>query len=256
MEEKKIAVLIDAENTSHRYLKTIFEEIQKEGTVTIKRLYGDLTATNLSPYKEAVLEHALTAVQSYAYTTNKNSSDSTLIIDAMDVLYRENVDVFCLVSSDSDFTGLAKRLRESGKTVIGMGREQTPLPFVKSCSRFIYLDLISNDSIVSESDSQDNIQDVPSAESSPSAPSLEEIKETIIKILSEEVDDDDEWMLVTALTMKLQKYIPNFDVRYYGCTKMTTFLQDKLKFEINKVHNPKSKYKGACDAYIKIPTVK
>ncbi len=145
MDEKKFAVLIDSDNVSYRYIKTIIDEITNVGVPTIKRIYGDWTTADKQSWKNLLLEYALTPVQQYSYTTGKNSTDSAMIIDAMDILYSDEVDGFCLASSDSDFTRLATRLREAGKIVIGMGERKTPFPFVKACSQFKYIDVLSGE---------------------------------------------------------------------------------------------------------------
>ena len=139
--ENKYAILIDADNTSQQYLKTVFDIITNEGIVTYRRIYGDWTSPNLQSYKQYILDFSLTPMQQFSYTSGKNATDSAMIIDAMDILYQGNVDGFCIVSSDSDFTKLASRLRESGKNVIGMGRTQTPKAFIDACNEFKYLDL-------------------------------------------------------------------------------------------------------------------
>ncbi len=144
MDEKKFALLIDSDNVSPKYLKTVIDEITNLGVPTIKRIYGDWTASDKQSWKTSLLEYALSPVQQYSYTTGKNSTDSAMIIDAMDLLYTAEVDGFCLVSSDSDFTKLATRLREAGKIVIGMGEKKTPIPFVRSCSQFKYIDVLSD----------------------------------------------------------------------------------------------------------------
>ena len=145
MDDKKFAILIDGDNINNKYLKIIIDEVAKEGTITYKRIYGDWTAPNLSPWKEVLLEFSINPIQQYAYTKGKNATDSAMIIDAMDILYTGNVDGFCLVSSDSDFTKLAARLKESGKIVIGMGEKKTPKPFVSACSMFKYIDILLGD---------------------------------------------------------------------------------------------------------------
>ncbi|MCH5152564.1 MAG: NYN domain-containing protein [Clostridiales bacterium] len=142
MEEKKFAVLIDSDNVSSKYVKIILDEITNLGVATIKRIYGDWTSGK-THWKSVLLDYALTPMQQYAYTSGKNSTDSAMIIDAMDILYTGDVDGFCIASSDSDFTKLATRLREAGKIVIGMGEKHTPQPFVKACSQFKYIDLIA-----------------------------------------------------------------------------------------------------------------
>jgi uncharacterized LabA/DUF88 family protein len=136
--DRKLAVLIDADNISHKYINYMMSEIAKYGTPTYKRIYGDWTQPNLNSWKPILLENALTPIQQYSYTTGKNSTDSALIIDAMDILYSSNVEGFCIVSSDSDFTRLATRLREAGKYVIGIGEHKTPSAFIASCEKFIF----------------------------------------------------------------------------------------------------------------------
>ena len=142
---KRLAVLIDADNATASVTSELMAEIAKYGTPTIRRAYGDWTTQNLAGWKDQLLRHAIQPIQQFAYTRGKNATDSSLIIDAMDVLYADNVDGFAIVSSDSDFTRLATRLRESGKTVYGLGRRDTPDPFVKACDRFIYLDLLGKE---------------------------------------------------------------------------------------------------------------
>lgn len=166
MEDKKFAILIDSDNVSHKYVKTIFDEITNLGAPTIKRIYGDWTSAK-PHWKKILLDYALTPMQQYSYTTGKNSTDSAMIIDAMDVLYTGNVDGFCIVSSDSDFTKLATRLREAGKIVIGMGEKHTPQPFVKACSQFKYIDLITKEQTESAAKAkEDNVAEKQSAKSS------------------------------------------------------------------------------------------
>ena len=143
--DSRIALLIDGENIPAKYVKTIFDELVTEGIPTIKRIYGNWTTNDLAGWKKILLDYALAPIQQFNYTRGKNSTDSAMIIDAMDILYTGNVDGFCIVSSDCDFTKLAMRLREAGKTVIGMGVAQTPSSFVKACSKFKHLDLITND---------------------------------------------------------------------------------------------------------------
>ena len=141
--DKRFAVLIDADNVSDRYIKNIMDELANEGIVTYKRIYGDWTKPALASWKNVLLNHSITPIQQYSYTIGKNATDSAMIIDAMDILYSGNVEGFCIVSSDSDFTRLASRLRESGMYVIGMGERKTPQPFVNACNRFKYLEVIS-----------------------------------------------------------------------------------------------------------------
>ena len=145
MTDEKLAVLIDADNVPYANVKEMLEEIAKNGTPTIKRIYADWTKPTVSGWKNILLENAITPIQQYSYTTGKNSSDSALIIDAMDILYSGKVDGFCIVSSDSDFTRLATRLREAGMKVIGFGEKKTPQPFIAACNKFIYIEILKAD---------------------------------------------------------------------------------------------------------------
>ena len=142
LNDKKFAVLVDADNISHRKIKDILDEIANYGTPTIKRIYGEFTNPKFAAWKEVLLENSITPIQQYAYTTGKNATDSALIIDAMDILHKEGVDGFCIVSSDSDYTRLASRIRESGREVLGFGEKKTPKPFIKSCDKFIYVEIL------------------------------------------------------------------------------------------------------------------
>lgn len=142
LSDKKFAVLIDADNISHRKIKDILDEIANYGTPTIKRIYGDFTDPKFAAWKSVLLENSITPIQQYAYTTGKNATDSALIIDAMDILHKESVNGFCIVSSDSDYTRLANRIRESGREVLGFGEKKTPKPFIKSCDKFIYVEIL------------------------------------------------------------------------------------------------------------------
>ena len=143
--EDRIALLIDADNVSAKYIKPILDELSKYGNVTYKRIYGDWTRSNSAGWKEELLQNSITPIQQFSYTHGKNATDSAMIIDAMDMLYTSELEGFCLVSSDSDFTKLASRLRESGKLVIGMGEDKTPSPFRKACDIFTVLELLLED---------------------------------------------------------------------------------------------------------------
>src|SRR3954463_8023136 len=142
IKDLRLAVLIDADNVPYANVKQMMEEIAKYGNPTFKRIYADWTKPTVSGWKGVLLENAITPIQQYSYTTGKNSSDSALIIDAMDILYSEKVDGFCIVSSDSDFTRLAIRLREAGMKVIGIGEKKTPLPFITACDKFVYIEIL------------------------------------------------------------------------------------------------------------------
>lgn len=276
MNEKKFALLIDADNTSYNYIDTIISELTNEGIITYKRIYGDWTNSCLENWKEKMLENSILPIQQYSYTQGKNSTDSAMIIDAMDILYSGNVDGFCLVTSDSDFTRLAARLRESGMEVIGMGRIQTPKPFVSACNQFKYLDLISNNE--NKQDEQEAHQQKESKDSKrkikQSEPSLkpentkgnEEPNEitansplnTNVKKMIEDAirecvgDSDNEWVLVSNLGSLLKKRHSDFDCRNYGHSKMTSLLEAN-GFILNKFYNPKNKINpNSYDCYVKL----
>ena len=184
MKDQRLAVLIDADNVPYSNIKEMLEEIAKNGTPTIKRIYADWTKPTVSGWKNVLLEHAITPIQQYSYTTGKNSSDSALIIDAMDILYSDKVDGFCIVSSDSDFTRLAIRLREAGMKVIGIGQKKTPQPFITACDKFVYIEILKMESI---SESETTTQVKGKAKIQPKA--LNRIDQTLIKLLTESVAD-------------------------------------------------------------------
>ena len=215
MEEKKFALLIDADNISAKYTKTILEELTKYGKVTYKRVYGDMTKPTNKGWKDAILENSINPMQQYNYTQGKNSTDSAMIIDAMDILYSGSVDGFCLATSDSDFTRLASRLRESGMMVIGMGERKTPEPFRISCERFFFLDILSDDSINDGSDKNE------SAEGVTPLPVIE----SYVKRIIIENGNESNSMDIGELGSKLTKLDPAFDTRNYGYTKFSKFLQ-------------------------------
>ena len=218
MEEKKFALLIDADNISSKYIKTIIDELGKYGTITYKRLYGDLTRSNNKSWKDALLSHSINPVQQYNYTTGKNSTDSAMIIDAMDILYSGKVDGFCLATSDSDFTRLAMRLREAGMIVIGMGESETPEPFRVSCERFFFLDLLWDDA---STDEEDNTSGNKDEDGITPLPALETM---IAKIIIENGIDGKQ-MDIGELGSRITKSDPAFDTRNYGYNKFSKFLE-------------------------------
>ena len=238
MDEKKFALLIDADNISAKYIKIIIDELGKYGTITYKRLYGDLTRTNNKSWKSALLSHSINPVQQYNYTTGKNSTDSAMIIDAMDILYSGKVDGFCLATSDSDFTRLAVRLREAGMTVIGMGESKTPEPFRVSCERFFFLDLLWDDTINetetdadadSENKEEDGITPLPALES------------MIAKIIMNNGVDGN-MMDIGELGSRITKSDPAFDIRNYGYTKFSKFLEQFPSLKLVNTDNHVSAY--------------
>ncbi len=233
-----LAVLIDGDNIPSAYVKEMMEEIAKYGNPTIKRIYGDWTRPNLSKWKGLLLENAITPVQQYGYTTGKNATDSAMIIDAMDILYSEKVNGFCLVSSDSDFTRLAIRLREAGMHVIGIGEKKTPDPFIVACDKFIYIEILKYKSEASELEAAQN----KSSEKS----NVDKITPKVIKLISSTISDlaDDEgWAFLGDVGNLLQKKQPNFDSRNYGFQKLTPLIKSIKKFEIEQRDSPKGRFK-------------
>ena len=219
----RLAVLIDADNVPYANVKAMLAEIARYGTPTIKRIYGDWTQPTLSGWKKVLLENAVTPIQQYSYTTGKNSTDSAMIIDAMDILYTNRVDGFCLVSSDCDFTRLATRLREAGKLVIGIGEQKTPTPFISACDRFIYLEILSDDKKKKQRSmkargSQPALEEpgigMPAAAVRQKGNRLpQEVSEMIIVSVND-LADENGWAFLGDVGNLLLKKQPSFDSRY------------------------------------------
>lgn len=252
-DEKRFAVLIDADNVSAKYIKYILDEITNYGVATYKRIYADWTKPNTASWKDVLLENSVTPIQQYGYTVGKNATDAAMIIDAMDILYSGNVDGFCIVSSDSDFTKLSSRLRESGMLVVGMGEKKTPKPFIASCNQFKYLDVLAESEENNTIDDNEtfvntvntNIADVKGTTKDTedinnksdknnlkAMTDLNTIKTTIIKMMNE-IDDEEQSMHMGELGSRLVKRYPDFDVRNYGDTKLSKFLK---KFDFLEIH--------------------
>jgi hypothetical protein len=231
-----LAVLIDGDNIPSAHVKEMMEEIAKYGNPTIKRIYGDWTNPHLSKWKNLLLQNAITPIQQYAYTTGKNATDSAMIIDAMDILYSEKVNGFCLVSSDSDFTKLATRLREAGMQVIGIGEKKTPTPFIVACDKFIYIEILRKQSHKKEDvNAKEKIEE-----------NVDEITSKVIKLLSATItdsSDEDGWAFLGDVGSLIQKKQPNFDSRNYGFEKLTPLIKSIGSFEIEQRENSKSKNK-------------
>ena len=231
--DNNLAVLIDGDNIPSAYVKEMMEEIAKHGNPTIKRIYGDWTNPHLSKWKSVLLENAVSPIQQYGYTQGKNATDSAMIIDAMDILYSNKVDGFCLVSSDSDFTRLATRLREAGKRVIGIGEKKTPDPFIVACDRFIYLEILKNKD--KEGEPQETVKGKPNKKSN-----VDRLTPRVIKFISNtisDVADDDGWAFMGDVGSLLQKKQPNFDSRNYGYQKLTPMIASIDQFEIESREN-------------------
>ena len=228
--DSNLAVLIDGDNVPSAYVKEMLEEIAKYGNPTIKRIYGDFTKPHLKKWKAMLLTNAITPVQQYAYTRGKNATDSAMIIDAMDILYSGKVDSFCLVSSDSDFTRLATRLREAGKLVIGLGERKTPQPFIVACDRFIYVEILKQKGVDEDQHSfaKDKQKPVKSE-------AVEPITSKLVRLLKQtisDVADDDGWAFLGDVGSLLQKREPNFDSRNYGFEKLTPLMNKINGIEI------------------------
>jgi len=237
--ETNLAVLIDGDNIPSAYIKEMMEEIAKYGNPTIKRIYGDWTKPHLVKWKNVLLENAINPIQQYGYTQGKNATDSAMIIDAMDILYSDKVDGFCLVSSDSDFTRLATRLREAGKNVIGIGEKKTPEPFIVACDRFIYIEILK------QSD-KDSDQSSEKGGKSSKKKNVDKITPKVVRLISQtisDVADEDGWAFLGDVGSLLQKKQPNFDSRNYGFQKLTPMIHSIDKFEIESRTNQNSKFK-------------
>ena len=230
----KLAVLIDADNVPYANVKEMFEEIAKYGIPTFKRIYADWTKPTVAGWKKVLLENAITPIQQYSYSTGKNASDSALIIDAMDILYTGKVDGFCIVSSDSDFTRLATRLREAGMKVIGIGEKKTLNPFITACDKFIYIEMLKPEVISpikngNKKTSKDNRPMVNEP--------LSKIDQGIIKLFLDSVSDladENGWAFLGELGNLMLKKKPDFDPRNYGHPKMLSLIKAVHKFEIDE----------------------
>ena len=231
--EQRMAVLIDADNVSDKYISYILDEVSNDGVATYKRIYGDWTKPALGSWKGVLLDNSITPIQQYGYTSGKNATDSAMIIDAMDILYSGNVDGFCIVSSDSDFTRLAARLRESGMFVVGMGEKKTPNAFIAACNKFKYLEVLE----------QTN-QPVPApaparAEAKPAQTEMTPL-DTIrnaVSVMVDELSDEDDWVPISDIGNRLVKRYPDFDVRNFGFRKLTPFLKSLGTLEVKSVPN-------------------
>ncbi|HHW22088.1 MAG TPA: NYN domain-containing protein [Clostridiaceae bacterium] len=241
--ELRLAVLIDAENVPHSNVKGILEEIAKYGIPTIKRIYGDWTKPNVSGWKNVLLENAITPIQQYSYTTGKNSTDSAMIIDAMDILYNEKVEGFCIVSSDSDFTRLVIRLREAGMKVFGIGEKKTPSPFIAACDKFTYIEVINANSRQDvEVEEQHKAGEVKKAYSAP----ISKIGEDVINLIASsisDVADENGWAFLADVGNLIQKKRPDFDSRNYGFAKLTPLIKTLKCFEIDERDSGNSRIK-------------
>ncbi len=238
--ELRLAVLIDADNAPRTALREIMAEVAVYGSATIKRIYGDWTAPNMGSWKPLLLEHAISPFQQYSYTTGKNATDSAMIIDAMDILYTGNCGGFVLVSSDSDFTRLATRLREAGMKVYGMGEKKTPKPFIVACDKFVYIESLKAAEQQASAPSGKSAKKKAPAPAEAESPALS-VKELIAQSV-EDLADEDGYAYLGDLGTLLIKKQPDFDSRNYGYAKLSRFIAALDGFEIDERHN--AKYQG------------
>ncbi|AXI99683.1 OST-HTH/LOTUS domain-containing protein [Cyclonatronum proteinivorum] len=255
LSDLRLAVLIDADNISYNHINNMMVEITRYGTPTFKRIYGDWTQPNLAGWKNVLLDYAITPIQQYSYTKGKNATDSALIIDAMDILYSGKVDGFCIVSSDSDFTRLATRLREAGMRVIGMGEKKTPKPFITACDRFLFIEVLadssdqdddddsgSSDSSAAQKSGSSSTENDTSQKSKSSRSTAKKKRKTpverhikkMLRLSVSDVADEDGWAFLGEVGNMILKKEPSFDPRNYGFTKLTPLLKDLKLFEFDE----------------------
>ena len=242
--DNKIAVLVDAENVSEKYAQDLLDEVTNYGVPTYKRVYGDWTKSQLRNWKDSLLTYSFTPIQQYSYTSGKNSSDSAMIIDAMDILYSGKVTGFCLVTSDSDFTRLAMRLREAGMLVLGMGEKKTPQPFIKACEKFIYLEVLKNTEEKAEEKTEkeekqekgDSGKTKKAATEKPavSVVPLKKVRAAIKDIVNS-IGNDEGWAYLADVGNNLSKRMPDFDSRNYGYRKLIDLVSTFTGFEISRI---------------------
>ena len=235
----RLAVLIDADNASRTAMKDVMAEVAVYGTPTIKRIYGDWTSPNMNSWKSILLETAITPIQQYSYTTGKNSTDSAMIIDAMDILYSGTCDGFVLVSSDSDFTRLATRLREAGMKVYGMGEKKTPKPFIVACDKFVYIEVIraaaKQAAEAAKKKEEAQAKKTAKKESKKCQTSSSPAPEEIVELIAESVEDlceEDGLAHMGKLGNLLLKKQPDFDPRNYGFSKLSKLIRALDRFQI------------------------
>jgi uncharacterized LabA/DUF88 family protein len=232
----RLAMLIDADNVPYSNVKGMMEEIAKYGTPTFKRIYGDWTKQTTSGWKSVLLQNAITPIQQYSYTTGKNATDSAMIIDAMDILYSGRVDGFCIVSSDSDFTRLAIRLREAGMKVIGIGEQKTPEPFITACDKFIYIEILNSD---------DNTPE-PKKGKQPKSES-QQIDKRVVKLIRSSINDvadESGWAFLGEVGTLILKKQPNFDSRNYGYKKLLYLMKaiDSIETDERQSENGRTRH--------------
>ncbi|MCL4205640.1 MAG: NYN domain-containing protein [Pirellulaceae bacterium] len=237
VQQSRIGVLIDADNAQSSVIGPLLSEIAKYGIASVKRAYGDWTTQRLRSWKEVLNEHAIQPVQQFAYTTGKNATDSAMIIDAMDLLYSERLQAFCLVSSDSDFTRLATRLRESGMTVYGVGEQKTPRAFVSACDRFIYTEILNDEDDDRDGGEADADTDAEPRRAKPvSKKGTKELRQDtrLVQLLRNaalSAADDDGWSNLSVVGTYIANQSPDFDPRNYGYAKLSLLIHATQLFE-------------------------
>jgi uncharacterized LabA/DUF88 family protein len=248
--DPKLAVLIDADNVPYANIKGMLEEMAKYGTPTFKRIYADWTKPNVSGWKNVLLEHGITPIHQFSYTSGKNATDSSMIIDAMDILYSGQVDGFCIVSSDSDFTRLATRLREAGMKVFGFGERKTPTAFIAACDKFIYLEILHDHKAQRKPLKPKRMKATSAPASTPAEEpqqSLGAVNRNLVNLLSDSIDDladESGWTFLGDLGNMLIKKQPDFDPRNYGFSKLVLLLDSIDKFEVEKRDTGKGNIKN------------
>ncbi|RZJ74053.1 MAG: NYN domain-containing protein [Flavobacterium sp.] len=242
IQDLRLAVLIDADNVPYANVKGMMAEIAKYGTPTFKRIYADWTKPTVAGWKGVLLENAITPIQQYSYTTGKNATDSAMIIDAMDILYSGKVDGFCIVSSDSDFTRLATRLREAGMKVIGIGEKKTLIPFISACDKFIYIEILggATSSAVKPTRKKVRGEKGDKAIAEPETTTKETISKVdskfikLVKYSINDLADEDGWAFLGDLGNLILKKQPDFDARNYGFSKMLPLIKSTDSFIIDE----------------------
>lgn len=225
----KLAVLIDSDNAQPSITEGLLAEVAKYGTAHVKRAYGDWTGTNLKGWKDHLLAQSIQPIQQFAYTTGKNATDAAMVIDAMDLLYSGRFDGFCLVSSDSDFTRLASRLRESGLTVYGFGERKTPKPFVAACDKFIYIENLTHGPTTADDAVSKPRPAASAAQLKRDAALVNQLRNAV-----EAASDDDGWAPLASVGHILTNQSPDFDSRTYGYAKLSDLTAATTLFEVDR----------------------
>lgn len=236
LNDLRLAVLIDADNVPFSNIKGMMQEIARYGTPTFKRIYGDWTKPTVAGWKSVLLENAITPIQQYSYTTGKNSTDSAMIIDAMDILYSGKVDGFCIVSSDSDFTRLAIRLREAGMKVIGIGERKTPNPFIVACDKFIYIEIINSTSDRTHTVAKSTGKKTAVKKKKEEHSNMDKTRLDAVKLIASSIDDladENGWAFLGDVGNLILKKQPDFDSRIFGYQKLTPLIKKLDKFDID-----------------------